>query len=158
MPQEPRNRRGFIRAAGLLAGGTALAAAGTVGPAEASTAALSAERLRTVQALEETVAALFPAFAESGSPSARYAAASPAERARLDQAIDAVGHELATLDGPARIACLNTLLNGPAASDVETVLALTSKETERGRLLARALRAAGSARAATPAMTSPFVV
>ncbi|KAB8194113.1 hypothetical protein FH608_018215 [Nonomuraea phyllanthi] len=129
MPQEPepRTRRGFIRTAGLLAGGTAVAAAG---PAQAASAdaTLDAGAARTLDALAGTVSALFPDLvagpAGAAAHGARYARLSPAERERVDRAIGALGPGFAALDQQARLAHLGARLNGTRASDVETALGL----------------------------------
>lgn len=164
MQQE--TRRGFLRAAGVLAGGTALtvgstsvdAQAGTAAGGEASTT-LSAKRAAILRSLHEVVAALVPGVGLPAGLPAYYATTSPSERARVDEALDVIG-------AAPTAATLALVLASPRARLAEEALSLLAPgvpyrpDPDRGRLLARVVHTVAAERVAPPAKVASlgFVV
>jgi len=176
---EPHSRRRFLRAAGMaLGGGTAVlglsgsataataatttgtagtAVAGAAGSAEAA-GMMSAARLMTCSALTESMAGLRTA-GDAGKAAARlmewYAAATPAERADIDGALDAVGAlpgAFSALGERDRLKLLAEHLSGPQEAKLTTAIGLAiaglsashsgpGNALASGRLYARTIRA-----------------
>ncbi|MEV0388478.1 hypothetical protein [Nonomuraea sp. NPDC050643] len=151
-------RRGFIRTAGGAAalavpGATVLgeAASGSASLGGAASGAVDggepvAERLTVFRELARTAAdGLGVGVAGAAELSAYYRAASAAERAVVDRALDAVGSGLAGLAAGDRVAYLAKRLRGPEGDRVEAALGLLRggapypAGVEHGRLLGRAL-------------------